>query len=142
MTLIPILISLLLAPKVEYIEVPVREYVNESLDEWELFNMAIIMTESMFDSDAVGSCEDRGLYQIPPIFVAEVNRISGKSYTHDDAFNVTKSLEMFSIMNPEHDIEKAIRRHNPGAGEWYARKIKENMDFLRKYETVRNELVN
>lgn len=144
MTLLPFLLFLL-TPKVEYVEVPTTrvEYVNESLDEFELLTMAIALTESRFDPTALGTADDAGILQIRPIYVAEVNRVSGSNYSHEDAFDITKSLEMFMALqeakNPQRDIEKAIALHNRAP--WYRKKVLENLEVIRKYEMIRSELV-
>ena len=61
--------------------------------------------------------------QITPILVKECNRIlekrnSKKRYTLKDRFSVTKSKEMFlliqSYFNPTNNVEKAIRSWNGG----------------------------
>lgn len=144
MTLLPFLLFLL-TPRVEYVEVPTTrvEYVNESLDEFEMLTMAIALTESRFDPTALGTAEDAGILQIRPIYVAEVNRLLGSNYSHEDAFDITKSLEMFMALqeakNPQRDIEKAIALHNRAP--WYRKKVLENLEVIRKYEMIRTELV-
>ena len=83
------------------------------LDDWEILQMAMMKTESGFDPTAVGTSDDRGVLQITPIYVREVNRLLGEDrYTHDDAFSVSKSIEMFNIMqskkNPRNDMARAV----------------------------------
>lgn len=90
--------------------------------DWEPVMEAIIQVESEGDSKAVSgnSC---GAMQITPILVKECNRIlekrnSKKRYTLKDRFSVTKSKEMFlliqSYFNPTNNVEKAIRSWNGG----------------------------
>lgn len=115
---------------------------NDGLTEWQLMQLAIIKTESEFDSLAVGKKEDWGIMQITPIYVKEVNRIVGEEkYIHEDAFSPKKSIEMFDIMqarhNPEKDIEKAIASHNPTATSAYSVKVRRNMELIRHYEEYR-----
>ena len=103
---------------------------------WELFVNALIFVESRGDENAVGSKNDVGVLQITPIYVEEVNRILGKNvYNLEDRYSKEKSLEMFEIIqtyrNPQRDINKAIKLHNPRAGKQYAVKIKRQMDYLR-----------
>ena len=123
---------------------PSVEYVvkQDTLSEWQLLQMAIIMTESEFKPDALGRDNDAGLYQMIPIYVAEVNRLSGSSFTHEDAFDIEKSMQMFDIYqsfkNPEHDVDLAIYYHNKAS--WYRRKVLENYDFVKRYEAVRGKL--
>lgn len=118
---------------------------NQSLTDWQTLELALMLKESRFDPDAVGSCDDRGIYQITSVFVQEANRLSGKNYTHDDAFDITKSLEMFSIVqnqyNPDKDIHEAIKHHNPGAGTGYEKEVLRNMQTIRRYEEIRKLLI-
>lgn len=119
----------------------------EGLSEWQMLQMAIAKTESEFKADAVGSSNDRGIFQITPIYVEEANRLqSDKTYTHDDAFDIASSIEMFGIVqghhNPGHSLEMAVAKHNPGGDSiGYSRRVKENYDFVRNYEAMRKELI-
>lgn len=109
------------------------------LREWNLFLKALIQVESGGNSMAIGKNNDGGILQITPIYVEEVNRLSKKNYTLDDRFSVEKSLEMFAIVqshyNPNKDINKAIKLHNPGAGKDYANKIYKAIKELKNYES-------
>lgn len=113
------------------------------LDEWELLTLAIIKTESNFNASAVGKKQDVGCMQITPVYVKEANRILGEErYTHTDAFDIQKSIDMFNTVqdrrNPEHDIEKAIELHNPGGDTiGYARRVLENYRYLSQIESIR-----
>lgn len=116
--------------------------IEKHLSDWEMLKLAIIKTESNFDSLAVGKTKDLGIFQITPIYVSEVNRILGEEkYCHADAFNPTKSLEMFSIYqgekNPTNDLATAISLHNPNGGNAYARKVKRNLAQIKEYEEYR-----
>ena len=119
--------------------------VVDTLTDWNILQLAIIMKESRFNPDAVGKTNDYGIFQITPIYVLEANRLSHMEYTHDDAFSIEKSLEMFSIVqdyhNPARSIDCAITLHNPGASSAYARQIKDNITFIRRYEAVRENLI-
>lgn len=125
--------------------------VNESprvsgaqLTDWEVLTLAIAKTESDFNPLARGSNNDLGVFQITPVFVREVNRILGDTvYLHEDAFDVKKSVEMMTVVqdkyNPEHDITRAIAKHNPhGDAIGYTRRVLDNMAWVRRYEEVRN----
>lgn len=120
---------------------------DTALDDWEILQMAMMKTESGFDPSAVGSSNDRGVLQITPIYVKEVNRLLGEDrYTHDDAFSVTKSIEMFNIMqsrkNPRNDMARAMNGHNPGGSTiGYPKKIKDNIEFIKRMETARAEII-
>lgn len=117
------------------------------LNDWEIFQMAIMKTESGFDPSVVGTSNDRGVMQITPIYVREVNRLLGENrYTHDDAFSVTKSIEMFNIMqsrkNPHNDMSRAVRGHNPGgSANGYSKKVKDNIEFIKRMEAARAEII-
>ena len=81
---------------------------------------AICQVESSGNPDAHNPGEDaRGIAQITPIFVRDINRIVGSDkYTHDDAWCVEKSREMFDIYNrnyhPKGDYERIARCWNGG----------------------------
>ena len=83
---------------------------------------AIIMVESEGNPRAV-SGNSVGAMQITPILVKECNQIlktrkSDKRFTMDDRYSVSKSKEMFLLIqskyNKSNDIEKAIRSWNGG----------------------------
>jgi hypothetical protein len=92
--------------------------------DWNPVMDAIIQVESRGNAKAhnpIGDCA--GILQITPCLVSECNKIlkekkSTKRYTKDDRYNVTKSKEMFVLMqekyNPGHNVEKAIRCWNSG----------------------------
>lgn len=129
-------------------EIVVRETIVEvpavnTISEWDILKLAIIKTESEFDSTAVGSHNDVGLMQITPIYVQEVNRLLGEDrFTHEDAFDTMKALEMFEVMqffrNPDHDIDLAISLHNKSKA--YARRVKSNMEYIRTYEQIKGRI--
>ena len=67
---------------------PAQTSVATTLSEWEITQLALILTESQMDSLAVGKANDLGILQITPIFVDEVNRLVGKEqFTHQDALS-------------------------------------------------------
>lgn len=130
--------------RTQIIEVPIVQevQVRDTLSDWQLLTLAIAYTESMFDPDALGKAGDSGLLQIREIYVEEVNRVSGTDYRHDDAFDISKSLEMYELMqaakNPQRDIDKAIRLHNKSDA--YRREVLKNIEFIRRFEAVRAAL--
>lgn len=130
--------------KPKYPSVIVNNEVKENtLSEWQLMQLAIMKTESEFNELAVGKSEDWGILQITPIYVKECNRILGEErFSHEDAFDAAKSVEMFEVMqnshNPTHDIDRAISSHNPTATSAYLVKVRRNMNYIRKYEELRN----
>ena len=57
-----------------------------------------------------------------------MNRILKKdTYLLEHRTDIKKSIEMFEIYqayyNPNKNIKKAIKLHNPGAGQWYTDKV-------------------
>ena len=130
------------------VEEKIKEvYVEgEELDEW-----TIMKTESEFDPSRIGATQDVGIMQFTPIAVEEVNRIlrlEGKEeeYSHLDAFDIEKTIEMFNIIqsyhNKEQNISKAIHQHNPGgASIGYGKKVYDNIRFIKRMEEARKELI-
>lgn len=121
------------------------ECVVDTLTEWQMLQLAIAYTESKFDPSAVGSSEDLGILQIRPIYAREASRIShNMEYTHSDALDSSKSLEMFNLVqdyhNPKHDMDKAIALHN--RANWYKRRVLENLEFIRRMEAARAIVLN
>ena len=115
----------------------------DTLSDWSTLQLAIAMTESEFKPDAVGKTKDYGIYQITPIYVEELNRLLGEQvYTHNQAFDISKSVEMFNVMqefkNPDHDIETAIYYHNKAS--WYKKKVLRNYETVKRYEELRSIL--
>ena len=90
--------------------------------DWNPIMDAIIQVESEGNPKAV-SGNSVGAMQITPILVEDCNDIlkrqkSKKQYTLADRYSVSKSKEMFLLIqkyyNPENDVEKAIRLWNGG----------------------------
>lgn len=115
-----------------------KQAVCDTLSDWQMFEMAVIFTESKGNPDAVGKDGDWGVMQIRDIYVREANRLAGTEYVHEDAFDIQKSLEMFNIINPEQDMEKALKRHNPGS-KGYA--YRQNYEMIKRMEAVRKIIV-
>lgn len=116
---------------------------NDGLTEWEVMELAMAYTESKFNPSAVGKDKDYGILQITPIYVDEVNRLGG-DYSHADAFDIDKSLEMFEILqahhNPERDIKKGISLHNKS--KYYAMEVENNIALVRRMETARAKILD
>ena len=117
---------------------------REELSDWQMLILAIALTESRCNPEAVGRDGDRGVLQLTPIFVREADRLTGREWTAEDAYDIGASLEMFESVqrahNPGRDFDEAVRLHNPGAGESYRRKVRENFELVRAYEQVRRAL--
>lgn len=130
--------------RTQVVEVPMPYpvEVRDTLSEWQLLTMAIAYTESKFDETAVGKAQDSGLLQIRPIYCAEINRLYGTDYKIEDAFDIQTSLEMYELMqaakNPDKDLDKAIRLHN--RSDAYRKEVLKNLEFIRRFETVRAAL--
>lgn len=132
--------------------IPVRERVIEekvlvpvdTLSDWQVLEMAIAFTESRFKTDAMGKAEDTGVLQIRPIYVDEVNRLTGYGFTIEDALDPSLSLEMFNLMqkhkNPGHSIDTAIYFHNKSP--YYKKTVLENVDLIRRAEEMRRIIIN
>lgn len=116
---------------------------KDGLTEWEKLQLAIILTESKGNPDAVGKDGDYGLYQMRECFVEEVNRISGSNYSHEDAFDMDNAIDMFNRLqshyNSEKDIEKAIAYHNHGSA--YRATVLRNLELVERMEVVRQKLI-
>jgi soluble lytic murein transglycosylase-like protein len=104
-----------------------------------MLEMAIAYTESRFNPDSVGSAEDRGLLQLRPVYIREVNRVAGTDYAPEDAFDPALAVEIFEAMNayhnPDRDLDTAIALHN--RGEAYRARVLENLELIRRYEAAR-----
>ena len=128
-------------PKWSAVEL-LKEYHAKDLTEFDKLTLAIALTESRFNPDAVGTADDVGILQIRPIYVEEVNRVSGANFKHEDAFDIDSSLAMFKAMNaaknPQKDIDKAIALHNKA--DWYRKKVLENLATIERYEEIRSKL--
>jgi len=113
------------------------------LDDWDKLILAISYTESKFNPDALGKNRDAGILQITPIYVSEVNRISGAAFEHKDAFDIDASLDMFDAMqeakNPRRDLDTAIYFHNKAP--YYRKAVLENLALIERYETLRAKLL-
>lgn len=145
--------SIQLHKQEKVVEEKIKEvYIEgESLSEWTTLTMAIMKTESEFDPSRIGATQDVGIMQFTPIAVEEVNRIlrlEGKEdeYSHLDAFDIGKTVEMFNIIqsyhNKEKNISKAIHQHNPGgASIGYGKKVYDNIRFIKRLEEARKELI-
>lgn len=121
-----------------------KQAVCDTLSDWQVLEMAIAFTESRFKKDAIGKAEDTGVLQIRPIYVDEVNRLSGRDYTIEDALDPCMSLEMFNLMqehkNPGHSIDTGIYFHNKSP--YYKKTVLENADLIRRAEEMRRIIIN
>ena len=121
-------------------------FIKDTLTEWQVFVMALVEVECERNPNAKSNKNAIGPFQITEVYVAEVNRLYNTNFIFEDAWDLNKSIKMFELMNdyynPNRDIDKAIQIHNPGAGSWYAKRIKERMKLIKFSELVRSELTN
>lgn len=130
----------------------VEQEQEKQLSDWDIMLLGLIKVESEGNTKAVSTANARGTLQLTPIYVKEANRLSkmyglGKTYTHDDAFDIVKSIEMFEIVsshkykqkNEKERIRAIIKGHNPTAGEWYSKRVYKAMEEIKTNEAVRNE---
>lgn len=113
-----------------------KKEIKQKPSEWDIFIQALIQVESEGKEDAVGKTNDVGILQITPIYVKDVNRILGEEkYGLSCRTDKRKSLEMFEILqnhyNPDKDIDKAIKLHNPKAPQSYRTKIMEQIEIIK-----------
>lgn len=115
----------------------------DTLTDWQLMQMAIIYTESRFNPNALGKSQDKGIFQMVPIYIREVNRLYGTDYISDDAYDIDKALEMFELIqqakNPERDLDKAIYYHNKSPH--YRKTVLDNLTLVQNYELIRAKML-
>lgn len=120
-----------------------RNQHREELTDWQMLIMAIAWTESKFNPAADSGVGDNGCLQLREIYIAEVNRLYGTTYTIEDAYDIDKSLDMFEkmqlIKNPTRNLEQAVYYHNKSPR--YLNKVRENLELIRRYETFRAKLI-
>ena len=118
-----------------------EKIIYPELGEWDIFVMALVEVECGRNPLARSNKNAIGPFQITPIYVEETNRLYGTNYIFEDAWDIEKAYEMFVLMNryynPTYDIDKAIKLHNPGAGAWYGKRIKQQMELIKFNESVR-----
>ena len=115
---------------------------RDELSEWQKLQLAIIFTESKGNPDAVGKAGDSGVYQMLECFVQEANRVSGSNYTHEDAKDIDKAIDIFNRVqdyyNESHDIDEAIKHHNRSAA--YKATVMRNLEIVERMEVCRRKL--
>jgi len=132
-------------PKAIAIDVTPKAEVADTLTEWQQLQLAIAITESRCDPQATGAAQDAGILQITPIYAREASRLSSeRTYSHNEAYDLETSLEMFAVVqgyhNPSHDIDKAITLHNKA--DWYKRRVLKNIEFIKQYEAARRAVID
>lgn len=116
------------------------------LSEWQIFIIALMEVECDRNPLAISSKNAVGPLQLTEIYIKEVNRLYNSNYTIEDAYDINSSLTIVEMMNdyynPNKDIDKAIKLHNPNAGSWYSKRIKDRMDKVRFNEQFRQTIIN
>lgn len=102
--------------------------LDVQIREWHTFISALIEVESQGRDSVIGKNNDVGVLQITPIYIEEANRIlSERKYLPGDRFDRYKSIEIFEVINkhhnPERSFHKALKLHNPNAGNEYKEKV-------------------
>lgn len=116
------------------------------LSEWQIFIIALMEVECDRNPLAISSKNAVGPLQLTEVYIKEVNRLYNSNYTIEDAYDINSSLTIVEMMNdyynPNKDIDKAIKLHNPNAGSWYSKRIKDRMDKVRFNEQFRQTIIN
>ena len=119
--------------------------LTDTLNEWEVFTLALMKVESDYDPMAVSSVGARGYFQITPVYVKEVNRIHKTDFTFDQVTDFDTAWQIFDLMqkahNPDYDMDRALELHN-GDHDWYKRRVYNEMKRIRLYESMRTKLKN
>ena len=113
-TIIFLLVSLRLIAPVDDREIILYSGPQYIYNVQDPFLRAVICFESNFNERAVNPyTKARGILQILPIMIREVNKYSDVRYTWNDAFDPDKSIKMWWIImnkkNPEYYPDKACR---------------------------------
>lgn len=120
--------------------------IQDSLIEWQIFIMALIEVECERNPNVKSHKGAVGPFQITQVYINEINRLYSTNFVLQDAYDLNKALSIFEMMNdyynPDRNIDKAIELHNPGAGHWYNKKIKQRMQLIRFNEKVRSAIID
>lgn len=131
--------------KVEYVYVDKEVMTRDTLNDWQLFTLALMKVESGYNSQVVSSAGASGYFQMTPIYVKEVNRIHGTDFKFEQVTDFKTANQIFNLMqdahNPDYNIEKAMILHN-GDREWYKKKIYNAMKDIARYEEIRSLVIN
>lgn len=114
------------------------------LDERGLLILSMMYVESRFDPLAEGRDSDTGILQITPVYVREANRILGREeFTLDDARDIERSLEMFDVVQGEHngtgDWAMTVYCHNKSDA--YRDRVVQAYNLFLNYERMREVVV-
>lgn len=115
----------------------------DTLNEWEIFTLALMKVESDYDPTAVSSVGAKGYFQITPIYVKEVNRMHNTDFTFDQVTDFDTAWTIFDLMqkahNPNYDMDKALELHN-GNHDWYKQRVYSEMKRIHLYESMRTKV--
>lgn len=112
-----------ISAKNDHFEHITKTTTKDTLSEWDALIHAIIKVESRGNDTVVSKCGRYvGCMQLSKAYVDAVNRkLDRVAYSYEDRYDRNKSIEIFNSMNPERDIELALRRHNNV--DWYKKKV-------------------
>jgi len=113
-TIIFLLVSLRLIAPVDDREIILYSGPQYIYNVKDPFLRSVIRYESNFNERAVNPySKARGVLQILPVMICEVNKYSDVKYTWNDAWDPVKSIEIWWIVmdkrNPEYHYDKACR---------------------------------
>lgn len=102
----------------------------------ELVLFALIWQESKGNTTAIYG-EARGMLQITPIYIQEVNNRFKSDFKPSDAFSFQKSILIWKMFQDAHNPlkcpKKAILLHNPKAGDRYFNEVWDKYRMLKYY---------
>ena len=114
------------------------------LDERGLLILSMMYVESRFDPLAVGRDSDTGVLQITPVYVREANRILGREeFTLDDARDIKRSLDMFDVVQGEHNVtgDWAMTVYWHNKSDAYRDRVVQAYNLFLNYERMREVVV-
>lgn len=102
----------------------------------ELVLFALIWQESKGNTTAIYG-EARGMLQITPIYIQEVNNRFKSDFKPSDAFSFQKSILIWKMFQDAHNPlkcpKKTILLHNPKAGDRYFNEVWDKYRMLKYY---------
>ena len=139
-----------------------NETVSEEAEPWKQYNEWITLIKALMSVDTGNNPKyvnpitgAAGILSLMLSWVAEANQVVGRQeFSLDDRFDIDRSIQIFNVVqghyNPELDIDKAIKLHDPmreidkaigvtlpDAEKEYSNKVKSAM-----YEIARTYLID
>ena len=110
--------------------------VHYTPSDMELVLFALIWQESKGNTTAIYG-EARGVLQITPIYIQEVNNCFKSDFKPSDALSFQKSVLIWKMFQDAHNPlkcpKKAILLHNPKAGNKYFNEVWDKYRMLKYY---------